>query len=102
MSELAPEAVPATPAPVVASETPTSVSEGGTSLNVSHVAGGGFGAVIGAAVAGLVSKFAHVHVSDVDAALIGSAAVSAGVGLGHAIAKGGVVGLFRVFVHGSK
>lgn len=100
MSVIAPEPVPAQPAvaPVVVAP---SAPKGGSTLNTSHVAGGGFGVVLGAAIAGLASRFLHVHVSDVDAALIGGAALSAGVGLGHAFGKGGVFGVIRAILHGS-
>ena len=70
-------------------------------MNVSHVAGGGVGAVLGAAVVAVVHHFFHVNVSDLDASLIGSVALSAGVGLGHALAKGGVLGLVKEILHGS-
>lgn len=63
-------------------------------MQVSHVAGGGIGALLGAVAAGLLHKFTSLTVSDVDAALIGSAALSLGVGLGHAIDTYGVKGLF--------
>ena len=71
-------------------------------MNVSHVAGGGFGALLGAAFAGLLNKYASFHISDVDAAVIGSAALSAGVGLGHAVGKFGIKGLFAVLWRGSQ
>lgn len=69
-------------------------------MNASHVAGAGFGAVVGALVVGVLQRFVNVHVSDVDSAAIGAVALSAGVGLGHAIGEFGLVGIGRVLLRG--
>lgn len=70
-------------------------------MNTSHVVGGGVATLLGAVVVSLVNRFFHAHVSDADALVIGGAAVSAGVGLGHVIGSVGVAGLFARFLHGS-
>lgn len=70
-------------------------------MQASHVVGGGAGAFLGALLAGLLNHFTSISLSDVDAAMIGSAFLSAGVGLGHAISQYGVLGLFGVLIHGS-
>lgn len=62
-------------------------------MTVSHVAGYGVGAVLAPIIAALLSKYAHYDITLTDAALIGSAAVGAGVGLGHGIGKFGLKGL---------
>jgi len=98
LTNIAPEGVPHP----IGSETPApaqpQVVKG---LATSHVAGGGFGGVAGAAVAALLTHF-HVHVSDMDAAIIGSVAVSAGVGVGHVVGKVGIVGAVKRLVFGSR
>lgn len=86
------------PAPVPASSAP----EGGSQLNTSHVAGGGFGTAVGVAVVSLLNHYAHTHLTDADAVLIGAAALSTGVGIGHVFAKGGLLGLVRAFLHGAR
>lgn len=69
-------------------------------MNASHVAGGGFGAVVGGLIVGVLGHFFGVKVSDVDAAFIGSATLSAGVGLGHALSAFGVRGIASVLWRG--
>jgi hypothetical protein len=71
-------------------------------LNPSHVAGGGIGAILGAVIVGLLKHFGLATVTDVDAAVIGSAALSAGVGAGHAINEYGLAGLASIVWHGHK
>ena len=63
-------------------------------MNASHVTGGGLGALLGVVISALLSKYANYDVTVTDAALIGSSAVAAGVGLGHAVGKFGIKGLF--------
>ena len=63
-------------------------------MNASHVTGGGLGALLGVVISALLSKYANYDVTVTDAALIGSSAVAAGVGLGHAIGLYGIKGLF--------
>ena len=70
-------------------------------MNTSHVVGGGAATLLGAVAVALVNRFFHSHISDADALVIGSAAVSAGVGLGHVIGSVGVAGLFSRVLHGS-
>lgn len=71
-------------------------------MNPSHVAGGGIGAILGAVVVGLLKHFGVATVTDIDAAVIGSAALSAGVGVGHAINKYGLAGIASIIWHGHK
>lgn len=71
-------------------------------MNTSHVVGGGAATLLGAVAVSLVNRFFHSHVSDADALVVGSAVVSAGVGLGHVIGSVGVSGLFSKLMHGSK
>lgn len=58
-------------------------------MNEAHVAGGAFGALLGAILAPLLAKYG-VHVTDTTASLIGVAAASLGVGLGHVVSKQGI------------
>ena len=111
MSNIAPEGAPhpiadappapAAPAPVV--PTPKQITEffapKPTGIQTAHVAGGGAGSIIGAVVVAVCNHF-HVHVSDVDATIIGSAALSAGVGLGHVFAAVGVFPAIKKFFTG--
>lgn len=64
-------------------------------LNTGHVTGGGFGALIGVIIATLLRRFGHYSLSDADAVLLGSACVSAGIGIGHGVFTHGITGLFR-------
>lgn len=57
--------------------------------------------VAGAVIVAVCNHFGW-HVSDVDAVLVGGAAVSAGVGLGHVVGKVGIFGAFKQFLHGSQ
>lgn len=70
-------------------------------MNTSHVVGGGAATLLGAVAVSLINRFFHSHVSDADAIVIGSAAVSAGVGLGHVIGSVGIAGLFSRVLHGA-
>lgn len=70
-------------------------------MNTSHVVGGGAATLLGAVAVSLVNRFFHAHVSDADALVIGGAAVSAGVGLGHIIGAVGVAGLLSRLMHGA-
>jgi hypothetical protein len=71
-------------------------------VNAGHVTGGGIGALLGATLAALLNKYANYSLSDADAALIGSACLSAGAGLGHGIYTYGVKGVFKVIWAGQK
>lgn len=71
-------------------------------MTASHVAGGGIGAITGALVVGLLKHFGIAATSDVDAAVIGSAALSVGVGIGHAINEYGITGIAAIIWKGHK
>ena len=93
--------------PTTATQNPTSAfvqlaQPAPNGLAASHVVGGGSGAVLGAAVVGLVNHFLHTHVSSVDSAVIGSVALSTGVGLGHVIGQVGIFGAFGRLLHGKR
>lgn len=67
-------------------------------MNGAHVTGGAIGAAVGAVLAPLLAKYG-VHVTDSTASLIGVAAVSLGVGLGHVVSQQGLwPAIKRVFV----
>ena len=67
-------------------------------MNGAHVTGGAVGAAFGAVLAPLLARYG-VHVTDTTASLIGVAACSLGVGLGHVISKQGIwPAIKRVFV----
>lgn len=84
--------------PSEAAASPVAAPKSGVA--VSHVAGGGIVGIVGAVVVAVCNHFGW-HVSDVDAVLVGGAAVSTGVGLGHVIGKVGIVGAFKHFWRGS-
>lgn len=50
--------------------------------------------MLGAVIAIVLTRF-HVHVSDIDAAILGSAALSAGVGIGHVVGQVGIWGALK-------
>lgn len=67
-------------------------------MSGAHVTGGAIGAAVGAVLAPLLAKYG-VRVTDSTASLIGVAAVSLGVGLGHVVSQQGILpALKRVFV----
>lgn len=67
-------------------------------MNGAHVTGGAIGAAVGAVLAPLLAKYG-VHVTASTASLIGVAAASLGVGLGHVISDQGIwPAIKRVFV----
>lgn len=67
-------------------------------MNGAHVAGGALGTLLGAILSPLLAKYG-VHVTDSTASLIGVAAVSFGVGLGHIVSHQGIwPAVKRVFV----
>lgn len=70
-------------------------------MATSHVVGGASAAFIGGVVVSLINHFFHTSVSDADALVIGGAVVGAGAGLGRAIEKGGIAGLFSRVLHGA-
>jgi uncharacterized membrane protein len=84
------------PAPVAVAEPVPAAG-----LKPAHVAGGGFAGVVGAVVVAVCNHFGW-HVSDVDAVLVGAAAVSAGVGVGHVIGSVGIKGAVKHFWRGNK
>lgn len=59
-------------------------------MNGAHVTGGALGAAVGAVLAPLLAKYG-VHVTDSTASLIGVAAASLGVGLGHVVSQQGIL-----------
>lgn len=69
-------------------------------MNGVHIAGGGFGTLVGAIVAQALRRYAGWDLSDADAALIGSAALSAGVGLGHVFSTAGALPALRRALYG--
>lgn len=71
-------------------------------MNTGHVAGGGLGAILGALIAGFLSKYSGYHLSDADSAMIGSAFLGAGIGVGHGIYLHGLSGLLGVVWRGQK
>lgn len=68
-------------------------------MNGSHVAGAGFGAIVGAVLVALGSRIG-LDLTGYDAATLGMAALAAGLAVGHAIGEVGVFGLVRVVLHG--
>ena len=70
-------------------------------IRAAHVAGGGAAVAVGAVVVAICNHFSW-NISDSDALLVGGAAVTAGVGLGHIISKVGVLGAFKQLAFGSK
>lgn len=58
-------------------------------MDGAHVTGGAFGAAVGAVLAPLLARYG-VDVTDSTASLIGVAAASLGVGLGHVVSKQGI------------
>jgi hypothetical protein len=99
LSNIAPEGVP-TPIAAAQEEAQTpvayfqqvpAVKQG---LQTSHVAGGSLGGIAAVIVVSVCNRY-HWHVSDVDAVFIGSAALSAGAGLGHVFAQVGVRGAVK-------
>lgn len=55
-------------------------------MNGSHIAGSGFGALVGVALAALGTRIG-LHLDETTAAAIGAAAVGAGLAFGHAFGK---------------
>lgn len=67
-------------------------------MNGAHVTGGAIGTLLGAVLAPLLARYG-VHVTDSTASLIGVAAASLGVGVGHVISTEGIwPALVRAFV----
>ena len=93
---IAPEAAPVAPVAPAVAQVVQEVQQG---LATEHVAGGGFGGVVAAVVVAVCNRY-HVHVTDVDATIFGSVALSAGVGLGHVFAKYGVFPAVKKFFTG--
>lgn len=84
----APAAVPMPVAPSVEVAAPPA------QLRPSHVAGGGLGGMVSALIVVALAHY-HVHVSGVDAAILGSSFLSAGVGIGHVVGEVGIFGAFK-------
>lgn len=55
-------------------------------MNGSHIAGAGFGGIVGVILAGLGAKIG-LHLTDADAATLGVGALSVGLAVGHAFGK---------------
>lgn len=61
-------------------------------MNGSHVAGAGFGALIGAVLVSLGGRIG-LDLTNFDSATLGIAAVAAGTAVGHALGEYGVKGI---------
>jgi hypothetical protein len=87
--------------PTEGSPSPPSADEPAqpSGLTASHVAGGGGSVVVGAVVVAICNHYGW-DVSDVDALVVGGAALSFGVGLGHIVGKVGILGAFNTLLHG--
>ena len=63
-----------------------------------------YGAVLGAALGGalisLAHTYLHVDISGVNEFLLGGGVLSVGSGVGHVVAKKGLIGLFSGLLHG--
>lgn len=68
-------------------------------MNGSHVAGAGFGAVVGAILVSLGSRIG-LDLTGYDAATLGMAALAVGLAVGHAVGEVGLIGIGRVILHG--
>jgi hypothetical protein len=62
------------------------IRESRLEVNGSHVAGGGVGAILGVALAGLGKKVG-LELTDADAATLGVACAGIGIAVGHALGK---------------
>lgn len=68
-------------------------------MNGSHVAGGGFGAIVGAVLVALGTRIG-LDLTGYDAATLGMATLAAGLALGHAVGEYGIAGICRVVWNG--
>jgi hypothetical protein len=68
-------------------------------MNGSHVAGAGFGAIVGAILVSLGGRIG-LDLTSYDAATLGMGALAVGLAVGHAIGEVGLVGIGRVILHG--
>lgn len=68
-------------------------------MNTSLATGGGIGSIAGVIASALLAHF-KVDITAGGLAAIGSTAAGVGVALGHGIDKYGLVGLFKVLLHG--
>lgn len=68
-------------------------------MNGSHISGASVGAIVGTILVALGHRIG-LTLSDVDASTLGIAAVGVGIGLGHAIGRYGIIGIFRNTLHG--
>ena len=71
-------------------------------MKAAHVAGGAAGALAGLVVATVLRRYVGWDVTQADASLIGSAALSAGAGIGHVWSTTGIIPAVRRGVFGPK
>lgn len=64
-------------------------------MKPSHVTGGAIGGLLGVLAVGLAHHFKITSMTDTDAALVGGAAVGAGVGIAHAVWNIGIAPLCK-------
>lgn len=69
-------------------------------MKAAHVAGGAFGALAGLVVATVLRRYVGWDVTQADASLIGSAALSAGAGVGHVWTTTGLIPAVRRGIFG--
>lgn len=70
-------------------------------MTTAHATGAGVGTALGAVLVASLKHWAHVDLSEPDAALVGAAMIAAGTGVGHAFVSGGLRGLARAFWRGN-
>lgn len=63
-------------------------------MNGSHIAGAGFGAIVGAVLVSLGGRIG-LDLTNFDSATLGMAAIAAGVGVFHAVSEYGVKGIAK-------
>lgn len=68
-------------------------------MNGSHVAGAGFGAILGTVLVALGTRIG-LDLTNVDSATLGIACVGAFLGVGHAIGQDGISGIGRTLWRG--
>lgn len=68
-------------------------------MNGSHVAGAGFGAILGTVLVALGTRIG-LDLTNVDSAALGMGCVGAFLGIGHAVGEEGVAGIVRTLWRG--